>query len=506
MVNHIVAAFTVRQSGLFIHIEIIVDKVAQTSQKNRRKAAHKQEQHDSQHRKELQIQCLADRNAAFHGDIVRALNLIVFADGLDGNLIQLSKLRRQFFNALACPLCLLALRVRVLRHAAVCAEDFLRLALVDICVNQIGLQIRIMVDEFIIGCRNIAVRHNGIAVPAAHDVRDNLRRAGVASLSSVACAGGVDRRALNRLVAKLVDDALCFRNILGQAVNLKLILERIILLFVHHHVAVLDQLIRDDIRIQIAQVVIFEIVIAVCQIRKGITGLNAVKAVFFLRTLIQIADGFIRISSKHLHAVHVFIVVHRNVDRVVGKKLRIHVLLAVIPEVIAQQRIQHPSGIARRIFIINGERNLIDCRRIAVFLAAAQRILLAQVFIIRNNLFNRHLGTDGFRIAGKPQFLNRPVDNGGGGNLRRIQFASIRIQTVLTADVGILNDRRSGVALFGGGKPVNKSTSGGDHDHDEKPPFFQVSQQIKVFHICFNLLHAEAFIQAIFCVLAHTGG
>ena len=102
-VHHGVAPLAVGQAALFVHIEIVVHKIAQTSEEDGAEAAQKEEQYHRQGRIELQVELRVDHDAVLHLDVVRAVDLIELLDGLDGKLIQAGEFLHQLVDAVAGP-------------------------------------------------------------------------------------------------------------------------------------------------------------------------------------------------------------------------------------------------------------------------------------------------------------------------------------------------------------------------------------------------------------------
>ena len=237
----------------------------------------------------------------------------------------------------------------------------------------------------------------------------------------------------------------------------------------------------DNKGIQIIQAVVFQKAITVHQIRKGITRLYAVKAVLFTGLAVQVYGAVIRVNTKHFYAVDVFIVIHRNVHSVVGEQIRIHVPLAIIIEVVAQQRVQHLAGVIRRVLIVHGKGNLIHRGVVMIFLAVLRR-LLAGLLVLGDDLLHADARADGLRAGRESQILDRAVNNGCRGDFAGIQLRAVRVQPLRGIDVGILNDRRGGILLIGGNEPVHQQTPRRRHHHNQEPPFFQIPQQLKILH------------------------
>ena len=110
-----------------------------------------------------------------------------------------------------------------------------------------------MPDELIVGGGDVA---GGLVVVVPHHIGDDLGLAAVG-----VPVGRIDRRAVQRLVAELVDDVLGLRDVVVQAVDLKLVAQDGVLLGVDQKGVVPHQLMVDDVGVKVVQGVLGQIFI-----------------------------------------------------------------------------------------------------------------------------------------------------------------------------------------------------------------------------------------------------
>ena len=402
-IHHGVAPLAVGQAALFVHIEIVVHKIAQTSEEDGAEAAQKEEQYHRQGRIELQVELRVDHDAVLHLDVVRTVDLIELFNGLDGKLIQAGEFLYQLVDAVAGPLGLGAGGVGVPGHIGVGVQDLLCLSLRDGGVDALSVEVGVMLDELIVGGGDIA---GGLGGVVPHHIGDDLGLAAVG-----VPVGRIDRCAVQRLVAELVDDVLGLRDVVVQAVDLKLVAQDGVLLGVDQKVVVPHQLIVDNVGVKVVQGVLGQIFILRYEVREGIARFHAVKAVFLFCLFSQKSRTLVGVVAQDLHAINILVVRHRDVAGIVRENIRVHMGLAVVLKVVRQHRVQHIAGVVGGVLAVHREGDRVGRGIILVFVTVGKSRLLFGLFVLRDDLLHRDPGADGLGAGRQAQILNGLVDD-----------------------------------------------------------------------------------------------
>ena len=173
---------------------------------------------------------------------------------------------------------------------------------------------------------------------------------------------------------------------------------------------------------------------------------------------------------------------------IVGDGVIVHVFFAEAGKVAAQDFIQHGAGVLG--VVIAAERERDEVFGGLVFLHVLTFFNFGRLglgHIVGHDGGDRAAGADGIHVDGQVQIFNGLLDDGGREDLRNIQFAAAGGLTVLGLGVVVFDDGLRRIGLIAGGIAHEEHTRTERHQRDERPPFFQISDDVKAFHFVLSL-------------------
>ena len=261
-----------------------------------------------------------------------------------------------------------------------------------------------------------------------------------------------------------------------------------LLVFFEQDFPVLGQLAAQDLGEEIRDLHIADVVVFVEQVRERQAGGGGNELRVGSLTVAEVFRDLGNCIVQDLRLLDVIVALTVQRGGVVGDGGVIHVFFTKVGKVAAQDLVQHGADVFGAVFA--ADRELDDVLGGVVFLhifAFVDLGLLRLGHIIGHDAGDGAAGTDGVHVDGQAQVLNGLLDDGGREDLRNIQILAAGGLAVLGLGVVVFDDGLRRIGLVAGSVAHEEHTRTERHQRDERPPFFQISDDVKTFHFVLSL-------------------
>ena len=261
-----------------------------------------------------------------------------------------------------------------------------------------------------------------------------------------------------------------------------------LLVFFEQDFPVLGQLAAQDLGEEIRDLHIADVVVFVEQVRERQAGGGGNELRVGSLTVAEVFRDLGNGIVQDLRLLDVIVTLPVQRGGIVGDGGVIHVFFTKVGKVAAQDLIQHGADVFGAVFA--ADRELDDVLGGVVFLhilAFVDLGLLRFGHIIGHDAGDGAAGTDGVHVDGQAQILNGLLDDGGREDLRNIQILAAGGLAVLGLGVVVFDDGLRRIGLVAGSVAHEEHTRTERHQRDERPPFFQISDDVKTFHFVLSL-------------------
>ena len=261
-----------------------------------------------------------------------------------------------------------------------------------------------------------------------------------------------------------------------------------LLVFFEQDFPVLGQLAAQDLGEEIRDLHIADVVVFVEQVGQRQAGGGGNELRVGSLTVAEVCRDLGNGIVQDLRLLDVIVTLAVQRSGIVGDGGVIHVFFTKVGKVAAQDLVQHGADVFGAVIAV--DRELDDVLGGVVFLhifAFVDLGLLGLGHIIGHDAGDGAAGTDGVHVDGQAQVLNGLLDDGGREDLRNIQILAAGGLAVLGIGVVVFDDGLRRIGLVAGSVAHEEHTRTERHQRDERPPFFQISDDVKTFHFVLSL-------------------